>query len=64
MIRSFYLFFALLLTVQLGAQDREILDKVIGVVGHELILLSDIEDQHALLEKQNGSLPEDFRCTI
>ena len=64
MIRSFCLLFTLLLASTAIAQDREILDKVIGVVGHELILLSDIEDQHALMEKQNGNLPEDFRCTI
>lgn len=63
-MRSFCLLFALLFSAALVAQDRQILDKVIAVVGHELILLSDIEDQYSLMAKQNPNLPEDFRCSI
>ena len=47
MIRSFSTLFALLFCCAVFAQEREVLDKVIGIVGHELILLSDIEDQYS-----------------
>ncbi|MEM8906264.1 MAG: peptidylprolyl isomerase, partial [Bacteroidota bacterium] len=64
MMRSFGLLLLCLLSTSLMAQERQILDKVIGVVGHELILLSDVEDQYSLMQKQNGDLPQDFRCSI
>jgi len=47
-----------------SAQEREVIDKVMAVVGSELVLLSDIEDQHSYMQQQQGSLPDDFRCTI
>jgi peptidyl-prolyl cis-trans isomerase SurA len=46
------------------AQPRSILDKVVAAVGSELVLLSDIEEQHAYLEAQRGVLPPDARCAI
>ncbi len=46
------------------AQNRAVIDKIVGTVGNELILLSDVEEQYDLLEKQKGVLPEDFRCLI
>jgi peptidyl-prolyl cis-trans isomerase SurA len=58
--------FVLLFVLQgLNMTAQEMLvDKIIGVVGNQAILLSDIEGQHALLEKQQGVLPEDARCYI
>ena len=54
-----------LTAVQAGAQQpRSIVDKVIATVGGELILLSEVEEQHALLEAQEGQLPPDARCSI
>jgi len=47
-----------------SAQEREVIDKVMAVVGSELILLSDIEDQYSYMKQQQGTLPDDFRCTI
>ncbi len=44
--------------------DRAIIDKVIGIVGNELILLSDVEEQYDLLEKQQGVLPEGYKGRI
>ncbi len=46
------------------AQQRSVIDKVVATVGGELILLSEIEEQHALLESQNGEMPENARCNI
>ena len=46
------------------AQNRAIIDKIVGTIGNELVLLSDIEEQYDLLEKQKGVLPDDFRCII
>lgn len=44
--------------------QKQVIDKVIATVGGELILLSDVEEQHALISAQNGTLPEDARCNI
>lgn len=47
------------------AQDKEIIDKIVGLVGNELVLLSEVEEQYALIkEQQSGNLPEDARCGI
>ena len=58
--------FVLLLVLQgLNVAAQELLvDKIIGVVGDQAILLSDIEGQYALMEKQQGVLPEGARCYI
>lgn len=48
----------------LVAQQKEVIDKVVAIVGSELVLLSDIEEQRALMESQNGTLPENARCLI
>ncbi len=46
------------------AQQKAIIDKVVAVVGNELILLSDIEEQYDLVSKQQGVVPEGFRGRI
>ena len=46
------------------AQDRAVIDKVVAIVGNELILLSDVEEQYDLASKQQGVLPEGFRGVI
>ena len=53
----------LLLGTGLFAQ-REIIDKVVATVGGEIVLLSDVEEQRALLQAQQGELPENARCLI
>lgn len=45
-------------------QQRAVLDKVIAVVGSEILLLSDLEEQYALIEAQSGVLPPNARCNI
>lgn len=49
---------------QLNAQERAIIDKVIAKVGGEIVLLSDLEEQHALIQAEQGVVPEDMRCMI
>jgi peptidyl-prolyl cis-trans isomerase SurA len=46
------------------AQNKAIIDKVIAIVGNELILLSDVEEQYELATKQQGVLPEGFKGVI
>jgi peptidyl-prolyl cis-trans isomerase SurA len=48
----------------LAQNDRAIIDKVVGIVGNELILLSDVEEQFDLLSKQQGGLPETYKGAI
>ncbi len=45
-------------------QQREVIDKIVGKVGNELILLSDVEEQFDLTEKERGGVPPDFRCAL
>jgi len=52
------------LPILMMAQEKAIIDKVIAIVGSELILLSDVEEQYDLMSKQQGTLPEGFRGRI
>lgn len=54
----------LLLAVQPAFSQKRTIDKVIATVGGELILLSEVEEQKALLEAQKGGLPPDASCLI
>lgn len=51
------------MSVAMYAQPQ-VIDKVIGTVGGEYILLSQIEEQYSLMASQSGELPEDARCNI
>ncbi|TXB63081.1 peptidylprolyl isomerase [Phaeodactylibacter luteus] len=53
----------LLLTAGVQAQ-REVIDKVVATVGGELVLLSEVEEQRALMASQQENLPADARCSI
>jgi peptidyl-prolyl cis-trans isomerase SurA len=64
MLRYGLLLTGLLLALSAQAQ-REIIDKVVAVVGGEYVLLSEVEEQYALLQSQNtGPLPENARCAV
>ncbi|MBI1225246.1 MAG: peptidylprolyl isomerase [Bacteroidetes bacterium] len=55
---------AVFIASQLVAQ-REVIDKVVANVGGEYILLSELEEQIALIaDKQGGKLPPDARCLM
>lgn len=54
-----------LLSLSGYAQNRTIIDKIVASVGNEFVLLSEIEEQHALIkDKQGGDMPENARCLI
>jgi peptidyl-prolyl cis-trans isomerase SurA len=55
-------FFCLLLVP--AWTQRKVVDKVIAQVGGELVLLSELEEQHTLFESQRGVTPPDARCFI
>lgn len=57
--------FVLVLIIAAQAYGQpEVIDKVVATVGGELVLLSEVEEQFALLEAQSGVLPEGARCNI
>jgi peptidyl-prolyl cis-trans isomerase SurA len=57
------IFFFTALALTLTAQ-REVVDKVVATVGGELVLLSEVEEQRALMASQSSELPSDIRCNI
>lgn len=64
-MKNLLLIFACFLALgQIMAQDKEVIDRVIGTVGGELILLSEVEEQFTLMEQQRGTLPSEQRCMI
>ncbi len=55
---------ALVFIYQSGFSQTQI-DRVAAIVGQEVILISDIEAQHKLMESQTGGkMPENARCII
>jgi peptidyl-prolyl cis-trans isomerase SurA len=54
----------LLFGVSSSFAQREIIDRVVAMVGGEIVLLSEVEEQKALLEAQQGDYPRDVRCRI
>ncbi len=51
-------------TLRLSANDTLTVDKVIGVVGDNIILLSDVELQYEQLAVENPGVPVEFKCEI
>jgi peptidyl-prolyl cis-trans isomerase SurA len=45
-----------------NAQEGPVLDKIIAIVGGEILLQSELQENLALAEEQNGGLPEDADC--
>ena len=48
----------------INAQDKQIIDRIIANIGSEIVLLSEMEEQFALLKAEQGSLTEDMRCLV
>lgn len=44
--------------------DRKLIDKILAVVGDEVILLSDIELQYQQMKMENENIPENFKCNL
>ncbi len=64
MKKLIYSLVILTLPLLASAQNRAVIDKIVATIGNELVLLSDVEEQYDLLEKQQGALEKDFRCII
>jgi peptidyl-prolyl cis-trans isomerase SurA len=63
-LKNFLTTFLVSLSVFSFAQSNNIVDKVMGVVGNNIILRSDIEKQYSQLVAQGESPPEDGKCLI
>lgn len=64
-MKSFFLSISLLfVTLFCFAQNKVLVDKIIGKVGSEYILLSDIEEQYALMSAQQGTVDANTKCVI
>jgi len=49
----------------LAAQDdKAVIDRVVATVGGEIILLSEVQEQFAYVQKEQPELPEEFRCNV
>lgn len=44
--------------------QRRVVDKVMATVGGEIVLLSEVEEQHALMQSQGRPVEEDAKCYI
>jgi len=56
--------FVLLFSFGSTLSAQQILDKIVGVVGQETVLLSDVEDQYSLAKKRQPELTGEARCVI
>jgi peptidyl-prolyl cis-trans isomerase SurA len=64
-IRLIFNLFLLLmgLGARLAAQnDKAVIDRVVAMVGSEIILLSDVEEQFAYIKQQQPTVTDDYRC--
>ncbi len=64
MFKNLLVCLAFLLASSVLFAQKKLVEKIIANVGSEIILLSDLEDQYALLLERQGKLPADARCFI
>jgi peptidyl-prolyl cis-trans isomerase SurA len=53
-----------IIAINLPAQEKLVIDKVIAKVGTQTILLSDVESQYAYAVEKSGGFDEDLKCQI
>ena len=58
------LFLFLFASISIEAQPPVVVDKVVSAIGDRIILHSDVEEQVAYIESQQGVIPEEGRCFI
>ena len=64
-MKFFLLFMCLFTATLVQSQDEEIIDQVIGQVGSEIILLSDVENSIKQFKaQQQGNLPPNAECFV
>ncbi len=54
----------LFLFIQVSAQEQKMVDKIIGVVGDNIILMSDIESQLQQAKSQGEKINDEIKCAI
>ena len=62
-VKTIFLSLLLLLSIQ-PAFNQHTIDQVLGVVGSEKVLLSDIEQEHLRLKMQGIETPGDVKCSV
>ncbi|MEO0338270.1 MAG: peptidylprolyl isomerase [Bacteroidota bacterium] len=63
MIR-FWLTLCLVFVVGFATAQRMMIDRVLATIGGEIVLLSEVEEQNALMKDQGGPVPDDAKCYI
>ena len=64
MMRKLFIATSLLLLSFNAFSQKEVIDKVVSIVGSEFVLLSEIEEQYAATAAERGGVPDGFKCTI
>lgn len=63
-MKKLILLFSCFALLQVATAQRAVIDKVVAMVGGEVILLSEIEEQYSQMKAQNPTIPADQRCGI
>ncbi len=57
-------FLLFLLLTSFAHAQKVVLDRILGTVGNEVILLSEVENQYAAISKEQPNTPSNYRCMI
>lgn len=63
-VRIYLVGICLMCTQFVNAQESKLIDKIVAYVGSELVLLSEVEEQFALMKEQNPSVPKEQKCAV
>ena len=50
--------------LQMATAQRAVIDKVVAMVGGEVVLLSELEEQFSSMKAQNPTIPAEQRCGV
>jgi len=64
MKKTIYIYLLLLFSVNIFAQNKQIIDQVVAVVGKNMILQSEIENQYLQLKSQGFVYNGDLKCKV
>lgn len=65
MRRTYWIFALCLLGISSSLlAQRQVIDKVAAMVGGEIVLLSEVEEQYSLMREENPGAPPEVRCQI
>ena len=63
-MKNLFLVLVALLCWQMSSAQSSVIDKVVAMVGGEIVLLSEVEEQYSLMRSQNPTIPADARCNV